>query len=197
MAERAKPKKKSAAKGKVSSRGTVATLPKKAKKAGVGHNSGKIPDEVYQRHLAKIDTTDKAMQKAKEVYDQAKGVHQSAYKLAKQDGCDVDAIRLARRLDRQDHGVTQVTYANVSRVLNLMKSPLGSDQMDLFGSIQEVAPKVDIALQGQQAGKEGADRGDNPYEPGSAEFAIYDENWLLGQAQIAKTLGRGNDATQH
>lgn len=187
MAPRAKPKAKkaSASKGKVPSRGTVATLPKqtKGKKRRMGDNSGKIPDEVYERHLAKIDTTGKAMDKAKEAYDQAKGVHQSAFKAAKGDGCDIDAIRLARKLDKQDAGVTQVTYANAARVLNLMGSALGEEQLNLFGSIVEPPPKVDVALQGQQAGKNAEPASNNPYLQGTEDHVIWSENHKVGIEQ--------------
>ena len=180
MANRAKPK---SAKGKVKGK-AIATLPKSAKgKRRAGHNSGKIPDEVYERHLAKIDTTAKAMDKAKEAYDQAKGVHQSAFKAAKGDGCDIDAIRLARKLDKQDAGVTQVTYANTARVLNLMGSALGEDQLNLFGSIVEPPPKVDVALQGQQAGKNAEPASNNPWPAGTDEFQIWLENHKVGVEQ--------------
>lgn len=195
MATRASGKKKT--KGKIpmkgdprkGSRGKVAKV---AKKRGRGDNSGDhaVPDEVYERHLSKIDSTAKAMEKAKEAYDQAKGVHQSAYKAAKNDGCDIDAIRLARKLDKQDAGVTQVTYANVSRVLNIMGSPLGSQQLDLFGSIAqpEVQAKVDPGAQGLNAGRNGENRGNNPFNPGTPEFEQWDGSWIKGQAEIVKTM---------
>lgn len=177
MAARAKPKaKKKAASGKVPSRGKVATLPKRKKRGRRGDNSGdhSVLDEVYERHLHKINSTEKAMQKAKEEFDQAKGVHQSAYKSAKGDGCDIDAIKLARKLDTQDHGVTQITYANVARVLNLMESPLGSKQLDLFGAIAAAEPpKPDPAVEGLKAGKEGAPAENNPHPVGTDDFAAW------------------------
>lgn len=182
MAERARSKKKPGA-GKVKSRGRVATLPKKSKR-GRGDNSGdhSVPDEVYERHLAKINSTEKAMDRAKAEYDQAKGVHQSAYKAAKSDGCDIDAIKRARKLDAQDHGIVQITYANVARVLNIMGSPLGSQQLDLFGSITApAASPIDPYVRGEADGKAAVDPGGNPYTPGSEEFQRYAEGWAAGQ----------------
>lgn len=189
MAARANPKNKAkakAAKGRVPSRGTVATLPKKAKnkKRRRGDNSGdhSVPDEVYERHLAKINSTEKAMQKAKEEFDQAKGVHQSAYKAARGDGCDIDAIREARKLDQQDHGVTQIKYANVARVLNIMGSGLGSDQLDLFGGILSMGkPKVDPAKDGFKAGVEAQPVENNPFAPGSEDFVAWANAYAEGQ----------------
>lgn len=189
MAERARARRK-AAKTK-GLKGKVATMPKqpRGKKARrAGHNSGEIPTEIYERHLAKIDTTSKAMEKAKEAFDQAKGVHQSAYKAAKNDGCDTDAIRLARKLDKADHGVTQVTYANVARILNIMGSPLGEEQLNLFGAIENPGPKVDVALQGQSAGKNGEPAENNPHTPGSDDYQVWFENWQLGQAQLGEGI---------
>lgn len=189
MAARANPKNKAkakAAKGKVPSRGTVATLPNKAKnkKRRRGDNSGdhSVPDEVYERHLAKINSTEKAMQKAKEEFDQAKGVHQSAYKAAKGDGCDIDAIKHARKLDSQDHGMTQIMYANVARVLNIMESPLGSEQMDLFGAITAIAKTdVDPAKAGFKAGVEAQPVENNPFMPGSEDFVAWANAYAEGQ----------------
>lgn len=171
------------------SRGRVAKTSKKRRR---GDNSGdhSVPDEIYERHIAKIDTTAKAMEKAKEAFDQAKGVHQSAYKAAKGDGCDIDAIRLARKLDKQDAGVTQITYANVSRVLNLMGSPLGSDQLDLFGAIAgpAVVAKVDPMAQGLRAGRDGENRSNNPFSPGSDDFKTWDDYWITGQSEIVAKM---------
>lgn len=191
MAARANPKKKATAgKGRIPSRGKVATLPKKKakKRARRGDNSGdhSVPDEVYERHLNKIDSTAKAMERAKLEYDQAKGVHQSAYKAAKGDGCDTDAIKLARKMDTQDHGITQIMYANVARVLNIMESPLGSKQMDLFGAIVAAEPKPDPEGEGFKAGKEAEPIENNPYEVATENFVKWEDSWKRGQAANAE-----------
>lgn len=198
MASRAKaPKRKAAAKGKkgkIVSRGTVAVLPKQSKarvkKRGIGDNSGdhRVPDEVYERHLSKINTTEKAMERAKAEYDQAKGVHQNAYKAAKNDGCNTDAIRLARKLDKMDHGAVVTDYADVGRVLNIMRSPLGSEQMDLFGSISAPAVEVDVALQGLNAGKNAEPIDNCPYPAGSENYVMWRDNWEKGQEQNRQGL---------
>lgn len=192
MANRAKPKKKATPKAKArvvkkmdklaaKARAKAAKKPRRDRRGG---NSGdhSVPDEVYERHLSKIDSTAHAMDKAKVEYDQAKGVHQSAYKAAKEDGCDIDSIRIARKLDGQDHGATVITYANVARVLNLMDSPLGSKQLDLFGAIVQPAPKVDANLQGQQAGKNAEPAENNPFTPNTDDFVSWAEGWATGQS---------------
>lgn len=191
MAERARSSKskkasakKKAPKGAQASRGKVARV---AKKGGRGDNSGdhSVPDEVYDRHLKKIDTTAKAMEKAKLEYDQKKGEHRSAFRAAKDDGCDIDAIRLARQLDKQDHGIVITTYSNTGRVLALMQSPL-AEQLDLF---QEMAPAVkkvedegiDQALAGAHAFSNEEPIGNNPWTPGTMKFGQWEAGWLRAQ----------------
>lgn len=202
MAARASAKSKNARKGKVPSRGKVATLPPQStraknaakgnggKRGKVGHNSGGISDEVYQTFLDRIDRTRLAMDKSKELYDQAKGVHQSAFKAAKEAGCDTDAIRLAHKLNKQDAGQVQILYANVSRILDITESPLGTEQLNLFGSIAPPKPAEEKpSVRGLKAGEAGVDRRQNPYTPGSEEFAEYDSAWVKGQERIAARMG--------
>lgn len=192
MAERAKaPAKKSRKGGKIKSRGTVAELPKSAKrKPGIGHNGGGPSDELYARHWEKIESTSKAAEKAKEAYDQAKGVHQAAYKQAKQDGCDTDAIRLLRKLHKQDQGVVTMMYSNVARVARIVGSPYGPEQLGLFDNMESPAgsPKVDANLQGQMAGKQGEPRDNNPFSPGSDDYQTWDDGWMTGQKMIAEGM---------
>lgn len=181
MAERAKAKaKKATAKGgKVTSRGKVA-------KVGPGHNSGGVPDEVYERHLKKIDSTDRAMAKAKVEYDQAKGVHQAAFKAAKGDGCDIDAIKLARKLDQQDAGAVAIQYSETGRILKLMGSPL-SVEMKLFEDIDlPIATKA--SLDGKQAGAMSAPRDTNPHKQGSPEFVAWDDAYVAAQSNLSPEL---------
>lgn len=179
MAERVRGKTKRAAKSAKGKGG-------KAKKAGIGHNSGQVPDEVYERHLRKIDQTANAMDKAKEVYDQAKGVHQSAYKAAKEDGCNIDGIKLARKLDQQDAGAVVINYADTGRILRLMRSPL-SVQMSLFDDIQ--LPKdVQAAMDGKNAGRLSAARDTNPHQQGTAEYEHWDSSWVAAQQELSPEL---------
>lgn len=158
MANRAKPKsaKKKAATGKVPSRGTVATLPKrgKGKKRGIGDNSDMhaVPDETILRAIETLRTKKRAMKKAQEELDQVKGVYRSARKKAKADGLNMDAFDLIEALENQDQGSVLINHADAGRYLKLTESPLAL-QMELFQNLSAPAPKVDANLQGQQAGK--------------------------------------------
>ena len=158
MAERAK------AKNKGRSNGTAKS----------GHNSGQVPDEVYNRWLAKIETQDKKRLKAKEAFDSESGKLQSLFKAAKDDGCNTTAIRRARKLHAEDHAQVTIDYTDTGRVLRLLKSPL-AEQLDLFAEIRH-PPAVSAWLAGASAGKAGAPVDDNPHTPGSDVF----EEWLGG-----------------
>lgn len=191
MAERARAKKKAAAKKKVppkgaqGSRGRVARVAKA--KSGRGDNSGEhgVPDEVYDRHLKAIDRTARALDKAQEELNQKRGEHRSAYKLAKDDGCDIEAIKLARKLDQTDHGIVIVTYSNTGRVLQLMRSPL-AEQLDLFASMAPVVEKmkeegVDQVLAGAHAFSNEEPMDNNPHIPGTMKFGQWEAGYLRAQ----------------
>ena len=188
MAERAKAKAKSG-KGKVSSRGTVATLPKKGGKPGKGHNSDMhaVPDEVILRHINTMKTKMKTMDKVQEELDQARGVYRLARKLAKKEGVNLAAFDMVIRLEKQDHGAVLVDHADAGRYLRITESPLAT-QMDLFQNLQAPAPVVDVALQGQKAGENGEPMTNNPHTPGSDDYTIWHENWTLGQTKIAEEM---------
>lgn len=200
MAERARARKKvGKGKGKVPSRGTVATLPKKKGKRGIGDNSGlhAVPDEVIGRHLDTLKAKKKALDKVvadyKEDLDQARGVYRSARKLAKKEGVNLKAFDIMSELESEDMGHVQVNYADVARYQKITDSPLL--QLEMFAGMLAPEPKVDVALQGQQAGKEGANRDSNPHKPGSDDFQVWDENWMVGQGQIANKMAKSGGAT--
>src|SRR5205809_1093722 len=66
---------------------------------GVGHNSklgDRSREEVYRRWLSKIETADNVYEKAKDVAKSRKGELAAIYAAAKEDGCNIDAIKEAR-----------------------------------------------------------------------------------------------------
>jgi len=188
LANRAKPRaKKKAAKGKITSRGTVATLPRKSKskKRGIGDNSGlhAVPDEVIERNLSMLKTKKKALDKVvadyKEDLDQARGVYRSARKLAKKEGVNLKAFDILMDLESDDMGHVQVNYADVARYQKLTDSPLL--QLDMFSGMLAPEPKVDANLQGQAAGKNAEPESNNPFTPGSEDFVAWAEGYVTGQ----------------
>lgn len=177
MAARANPKNKAKAKG-------AKPKVKKGRRA-IGDNSGKfhaVPDETIVRAIDTLRTKKRAMKKVQEELDQLKGVYRSARKKAKSDGLNLDAFDLIEALENQDQGTVLVNHADAGRYLRLTESPLAT-QMELFQNLEAPAPKVDVALQGQQAGKEGAPADANPHTPGSDDFVIWHDNHKIGVKQ--------------
>lgn len=194
LANRAKPKTKTkAAKGKVKG-AAIATLPKAAR-GKKGHNSqmAGLSDAEVKVELGKLDRLYSNWEKDADVAKQTLGVYRSALKAAKKNGIDTDAYVGARDKNRADHGKVITQAANEGRYLRVMNSPLAT-QMMLFQNLEEPAPAVDVALQGQMAGKGGEPESNNPYVPGSDDFAIWDENHKLGVAQVKKEMTPGNKA---
>lgn len=183
MAERVGGKSRGKKKGM---KGSVATLPKgkRGKKARAGNNEHAVSDDVILSHMAKIDRTGKDMAKAKEEYDQKKGVHQSAFKAAKEVGIDIDALRFTRKTMKRDAGVVVQEFAQVHRMLTLAKHELGADQLDLFGGITAATvAAVDPKQQGIMAGRNAEPADVNPHKPGSEEFVTWAEGWEAGQQE--------------
>jgi hypothetical protein len=76
-------------------------------------------------------------------------------------------------------------------VLNIMESPLGSKQLDLFGAIVAAEPpKTDPAKLGEQAGREAVDAGANPFTPGSEDFVAWADGWAKGQMTNADNFAK-------
>ncbi len=159
----------------------------KAKKPGPGHN-GEVPDEVIDRHLEAVNIKRLAMDKAKAEFDQKKGEFRAALKLAKEDGVNIDALRWAHDLSKQDTAEVLQRVHDTGRILKRMNVPLGF-QFGLFSDVE--APKlVNPVLAGQAAGKSGAPRTDNPHPPGSDDFQLWDDAWLAEQTKIAQAMAQ-------
>lgn len=188
MAERAKSAKKKAAKkapkGAQGSRGKVA-----ATKPGVGHNSDGPSDAVVRDHHEKIDGIETRLASAKRKYDQVKGELRSAYAVVKQDGIVVDDFKLAREVNKRDHGSVVTGYANVGQYLRAIKSPLAL-QMDLF---QDIAPPpaANATLAGAQAFGNEEPRSNNPHKQGTEEYDNWDRSWMAAADQTELKDGDG------
>lgn len=126
MAPRAKPraKKKPPARGKVVSRGVVATLPRKSKskkRGGRGDNSGihALGDDDVLYHQDQLDAARKKMATAQAEVTQLRGVYQNKRKAAKKAGFNTDAYDINVKLEGLDMGRVQVDYADAGRYLKL------------------------------------------------------------------------------
>jgi ribosome modulation factor len=188
MAERAKAKKKAAAKKKTPMKADKKLDAKGPRKARKGDNSGAVhavPDEVIGRHLKLIKAKLKAMEPILEDLNEARGVYRNARKLAKKEGVNLDAVDIILKLENLDQGKVLVDHADAGRYLMIMDSPLAT-QLDLFQNLQVQAPEVDARLQGRQAGGNAEDAENNPFTPGTEQFQAWAEGWAEGQNDNAE-----------
>ena len=164
------------------------------KKRGTeGKNVGEASDETVGMHVNLIKAAEIEWRELRDKASQAQGVLRQRYKVAKGDGVDVDSLKLAFRFAERATGEVISEQRNVGRYLKIMGSPLGT-QWSLFDEPDADGAKLDATAQGEQAGREGADRESNPYTPGTPNWFAYNNGWQNGQDAIAQTLGRGNGA---
>lgn len=94
-----------------------------------------------------------------------------------------DRARKSRDLSGEYRAKQEAAYA---RLMDFERKPVGYQ-----GGLQLPMTSADAArvdFEGLEAGKSKHNRGDNPYVPGSDEFARWDDAWLRGQATIASSL---------
>lgn len=157
-----------------------------------GKNTGEISDEAAGRHILLVEAAETEWQEARDKAVELQGVYRNRLKVAKSDGMDIDALKLAFKIKRRQMGEVISEQRGIARYLQLMGCPLGH-QWSLFEEPDSDGAKLDATARGEQAGREGADRSNNPYQPGSADWFAYNNGWQTGQDAIAATLGRGND----
>ncbi len=165
-----------------------------AAKNKAGKNSGEVADETVGMHINLIKAAELEWRELRDKASAAQGVLRNRYKVAKQDGVDVDSLKLAFRINERSSGEVISEQRNVGRYLKIMGSPLGT-QWNLFEDTQdEGVQKLDAKAAGEQGGREGVDRDSNPYQPGTELWFEWNNGWQVGQDAIASTLGRGNGA---
>lgn len=204
MAQRASAKSKKARTGKVPSRGRVATLPKSALKAKGGGRKGNkhngppgMTDDQIRDWQGKLDRAYKKVTDAQDETRQMNGVYRNLLKAAGKEGFDKQAYIEARMLDKEDHGVVHIRFANIGRQLKVRGSNLATE-IGLFQDLEP--PTIDDeapAVKGLRAGRSGFARTSNPYVAGSEEYQAYDASWLHGQTEIAERMKDGDSASTH
>lgn len=158
---------------------------KKKKANGVGHNSGEVPTEVYQRWLTKIVAQRNVVERVQKQLKSRKGELSSLYAAAKGDGVDIDAVKEALALDKEDRLEVILRFANTKRVLKLLENPLA---VQLSLGLDELPDAIKAGLRGRADGKAGVAIDSNPHAPGSEEFVAYEQAWHSGQAETRETL---------
>lgn len=172
----------------------IETLSKAAAKenAKAKKNTGEVTDETVGMHVNLIKAAEANWREARDRAAELQGVLRNRFKVAKNDGVDVDALKLAFKINERASGEIVAEQRNVGRYLKIMGSPLGT-QWSLFEDsvTDDGKPKVDASLQGQHAGRNGEPAENNPFTPGTDDFAAWAEGWTNGQAMLAGGIGKG------
>lgn len=185
---------------------TIERLAEAAKKNNekAGHNS-EPPDEVVSRNfdaielaLIEIDNAARIMQKARAGFKAARDTAKTDCGSKAWAESIVASVKLKRQGEKGGNGELVTEHRQIGRILRLKGVPLGT-QFRLFhfdDAPADGAPvaAMDAELQGQHAGRNGEPAENNPFTPGSEEFAGWAQGWVNGQAMLAKGVVTGNGA---
>jgi hypothetical protein len=142
---------------------------------------------VKLRWLAKVNTAALAYDKAHEAAKKLKSQLSNVYAGAKDDGCNIDALKQARKLDRRDRAEVAADYTATGDWLRLMDSPLV--QLELFKQPEWWPEPVNANLQGYRVGRAGGDVvSECPYEPGTDAFIAFRAGYDTGQQENQQSL---------
>jgi hypothetical protein len=158
---------------------------------GIGHNStpmlgNKTKAEIYDRWLGKIEHADVRYEAARDLAKTRKGELGTIYEAAKEDGCNIDAIKEARKKHKLDHLTVAQDYEDMGFVLRRMKSPL-AEQLNLFApAVRD--EETNVAIAGELAGRRGDSIDENPHDVGTAYFVTWRAAHERGQKALQETL---------
>lgn len=125
-------------------------------------------------------------------------------KAAKNDGIDLDAMKLLEKLADLDTDEAELLMRHLREYAKWIELPVGM-QTTMFGEPEPATVSAEQAQEqrewaageaGATAGKAGHEREDNPHDAGSPEHVAWDKawskgfaTWKKGQAKLAGQLG--------
>lgn len=133
----------------------------------------------------------------KRAVDEANGKYRATRKRIEGAGVDLKALALMESLSKLDEAEATTRLRTALRYAGWADVKIGQ-QTELFGADdgQAVPQKAQDEWRegmaeetGYEAGKAGADRGENPFPPGGPLYAMWDRGWGAGQAVIAMEMG--------
>lgn len=158
------------------------------KKAKVEARKTNVPDEVYRRNWDAVSEAIVVRKAAEKELKRAKGVESSCYATAKLDGCNIEAMKRLRELEKIDTDELDLDMRTVARIAGIVNSPVAETSLML---LIEQADEVNYYTQGFTAGKAGDAFATCPHNPGTEESEKWGNGWKHGQAKLAEeTLGR-------
>ncbi len=164
----------------------------KNKKAG--KNAGEVSDETIKMHLGLIGDARNVHKKKRDEATKANQFYRNRLDTAKKDGVDTDALVWAFKVADRSANEFATEHRNGARYLRLMGAPVADVQLKLFSFLDEPEPEGEPRLAGEQAGKSGAPRDDNPEIPGTNRFVLWDTGWVVGKDAAVEALSKGSPA---
>ena len=166
-----------------------------------GKNAGPISDEAMLRHIELIQGAELEYDEARDAAAVKSGILRNRYKVAKNDGVDIEALKLALRLAKRSSGEVVTEHRAVRRIILLMNLPIGH-QFDLFkvagDDEPETAPtdektlEAEATLAGEHAGLNGEPRENNPHPAGTPKWFGWNNGHQVGTDKLADGLRTGN-----
>lgn len=165
-----------------------------------GKNAGPISDEAMLRHIQLIQAAELEYDEARDATAQKSGILRNRYKVAKNDGVDTEALKLALKLAKRSSGEVVTEHRAVRRIILLMNLPIGH-QFDLFrvagddeGSSEPKSEKsieAEATLAGEHAGLNSEPRENNPHTAGTTAWFNWNNGHQIGTDKLAGNLHTG------
>ena len=174
-------------------RATLTKIPDQTEKPKL--SNGPSP-ELIASTARKILAQEAEVEKAKGPYDTEKGRLRSLYKAAKADGINIDALNRVLKFKRMAPHEAQDQVAAEVRYAKYLSLPFGTqfglfDGIDVPEHVQAEQSRDAAHEKGFAAGRAGGGRAENPYDPGSEFYPLWDRAWELGQRDIVAGMAPG------
>lgn len=159
-------------------------------------SSHNVPPAVFLKHYREIRDLKQAHAETGTAIARAK-------KAAKNDGVDLDALKILEKLADLDTDEAEMQIKHLQIYAKWLELPIGM-QLNMFGQPEPATVDAKDAEEqrewvagsrGYEAGEAGHERTINPFEAGSAEHVAWDKSWTRGnkvwlssQKKIAKEM---------
>jgi len=157
------------------------------KKAAAEAKKTNVPDEVYKRNWDAVSDAIAVMNAAAKELKRAKAVVQACYSTANNDGCNIEAMKRLRELEKIDTDELDLDMKTVARIAGIVGSTIA--ETSIMKLIDE-ADEVNYFTQGFTAGKAGDARDTCPHQPGSEKAEKWGRGWDEGQRRLQEELLR-------
>ena len=194
MANKAVPRKRQAAKDQKIERGAKAGKVKRAKATAAtnGATEDNVPANVtrdtVQHHAAKIFAQQAKVKEVAEELKTERSALSGLYKLAKEDGVNIDAIKAVAKMRKRDASEIRTEQRDIKRYLSVL-APNHAKQLDMF--VGWGGKVSDPDAEGFAAYKNNEPATNNPYKVGSEDAQTWHDGWKRGETMTVQSMAPG------